>query len=60
MMGRVWLLVNGQLQYRDLRIGRSDGRMTEVVAGNLRRGDKVVTDIQREGVTPPAPAPASR
>lgn len=63
LAGRVWLVSGETLTPRDIRIGRSDGRMTEVVAGNLRRGDKVVTDILQPGQLPApgtAPAPASR
>jgi HlyD family secretion protein len=59
MMGRVWVLSGAKPEPRDLRIGRTDGHMTEVVAGPLRRGDKVITDIAAPGTTPP-PAPASR
>ena len=58
LAGRVWLVTPAGLAARDIRIGRTDGRMTEVVAGNLRRGDKVVTDITAPGATPPAPSPA--
>lgn len=60
IVGRVWLMGPAGLTPRDIRTGRSDGRMTEVVAGNLRRGDKVVTDIVAPGQTAPGTAPASR
>jgi HlyD family secretion protein len=53
MMGRVWVLNGLKPEPRDLRVGRSDGHMTEVVGGNLRRGEKVITDIAAPGTTPP-------
>jgi HlyD family secretion protein len=58
LVGRVWVLNGVQAQARDLRVGRSDGRMTEVIAGNIRRGDKVITDITTPGAVP-APGTAS-
>ena len=51
--GRVWVL-NAQKtpEPRDLIIGKSDGRQTEVISGKLDVGEKVITDI----VTPTIPA----
>jgi HlyD family secretion protein len=43
--GRVWVLENARPAARDLRLGRSDGRNTEVLSGNLKSGDRVITDI---------------
>jgi HlyD family secretion protein len=54
MMGRVWVLSGLKPEPRDLRVGRSDGHMTEVVAGNLRRGEKVITDMLAPGAKPPS------
>jgi HlyD family secretion protein len=45
-VGRVWVLENGKPSPRDLRIGRTDGRVTEVIAGELKAGDRVITDTQ--------------
>lgn len=59
LMGRVWVLSGKQLEPRDLHIGRSDGHLTEIVSGPLRRGDRVVSDITPPGATPPAPSPSS-
>ncbi len=42
-MGRVWVLVMNQPEPRDIEIGLSDGRYTQVVAGSLRAGEKVIT-----------------
>jgi multidrug efflux pump subunit AcrA (membrane-fusion protein) len=33
---------------RDLTIGRSDGRNTEVLSGNLKPGEPVITDIANQ------------
>jgi HlyD family secretion protein len=43
--GRVWVLENGKPEARDLKIGRSDGRNTEVISGPVKPGDRVITDI---------------
>jgi HlyD family secretion protein len=43
--GRVWVLENGKPAARDLKIGRSDGRNTEVISGPVKPGDRVITDI---------------
>ena len=51
--GRVWVMVDGKApEPRDLIIGKSDGRLTEVLSGKLAVGEKVITDI----VTPTIPA----
>jgi len=43
--GRVWVLENGKPAARDLKIGRSDGRNTEVISGSVKPGDRVITDM---------------
>jgi HlyD family secretion protein len=61
MTGRVWVLTGAKPEPRDLHVGRSDGHMTEVVAGNLRRGEKVITDMLAPGAKPPPQSsPGSR
>jgi len=45
MMGRVWILENNRPVARDLRIGRSNGRSTEVLSDNLKPGEPVITDV---------------
>ena len=45
LVGRVWVLEANKPVPRDLKIGRSDGRNTEIVSGDLHPGDRVVTDV---------------
>src|SRR5258705_4059575 len=45
LKGRVWVLDGKIPGPRDLRIGRSDGRSTEVLSDNLKPGERVITDI---------------
>jgi HlyD family secretion protein len=40
---RVWVMADGRLQARDVTLGLSDGRFTQIVAGPLRAGEPVVT-----------------
>jgi HlyD family secretion protein len=47
VMGRVWTLSENQPAARDLKIGRSDGRNTEVLSGDLHEGERVITDVTR-------------
>jgi HlyD family secretion protein len=42
--GRVWTLQNGQLKAHDLKLGGTDGHATQVIKGDLKPGDKVITD----------------
>jgi HlyD family secretion protein len=44
LVGRVWVMENGTPVPRDLRIGRSDGRNTQVLSGDLMPGDDVIVD----------------
>lgn len=49
---RVWVFVNNQLKpINGLRTGISDGQATELVAGELKEGDKVVTNFIIPGAT---------
>jgi HlyD family secretion protein len=43
---RVWTLVNRQLSEIPIKIGVTDGVMTEVIEGNVQPGMKLVTDIK--------------
>jgi HlyD family secretion protein len=44
--GRVWVLDAKKVpQPRDLIVGDSDGRQSQVISGNLKVGEKVITDI---------------
>lgn len=42
----VWVLENGKPAPRNLRLGLSDGTYTEVVDGELKEGDAVITGIE--------------
>ena len=44
-MGRVWVLEGNRPVPRDLRIGRNDGRNTEVLSGDLKAGEPIITDV---------------
>ena len=43
--GRVWLFENKQLKSVQLRLGVSDGTYSEVVDGDLKEGQEVVTNM---------------
>jgi HlyD family secretion protein len=43
--GRVWVLENGQPVARDVKLGRTDGRSTQVLSGGIKPGDRVITDV---------------
>ncbi|HXI99741.1 MAG TPA: efflux RND transporter periplasmic adaptor subunit [Micropepsaceae bacterium] len=45
VMGRVWVQENNRPVARDLQIGRTDGRNTEVLSGNLKPGEQIITDV---------------
>jgi HlyD family secretion protein len=44
LVGRVWVLENSKPSPRDLRIGRNDGRNTQVLSGDLMPSDAVIVD----------------
>jgi HlyD family secretion protein len=44
--GRVWTVAAGKLVPHDLKLGASDGRMTQVRRGDIAIGDSVVTDVK--------------
>ena len=52
LAGRVWVLEDNRPAARDLMIGRTDGRNTEVLSGDLREGDRVITDVTRRAAAP--------
>ena len=47
--GRVWTFENGRLKPHDLKLGGSDGHSTQVIKGDLKPGDKVITDSKQPG-----------
>lgn len=44
----VWRLRNGKAEPVDVQIGISDGSVTEIVGGNLRENDPVITETKSE------------
>jgi HlyD family secretion protein len=46
MTREVWLLKNGQPAAATVRTGVSNGRLTEIVDGDLKAGDAVIVDYQ--------------
>jgi HlyD family secretion protein len=49
----VWVLERGVPQPREIRIGLSDGRYTEVVSGALAAGESVIVGTTGGSATPP-------
>ena len=45
----VWLLRGGQPQPAPLRVGLSDGSMTEIVEGDVHEGDALIVDASIQG-----------
>jgi len=52
----VWLLDGADPRPVSIRIGVSDGTLTEVADGNLKPGDALVTDIAADDSAPKSPA----
>jgi len=48
-LGRVWTADNAKLQPHDLKLGGTDGHSTVVLKGDLKPGDKVITDSKVAG-----------
>jgi HlyD family secretion protein len=47
--GRVWRLVDGQPEAVPLRLGVSDGRMTEVLKGEIAEGAEIILGTEEAG-----------
>ena len=45
-MQTVWLLRNGQPVAASVTVGATNGKQTEILAGELKEGDKVITDSE--------------
>ena len=43
-LGRVWVKSGNSMKPHDLKLGRSNGHVTQVLSGDLKAGDAVVTD----------------
>lgn len=48
-LGRVWTQEKGKLKPHDLKLGGTDGRHTQVLRGDVKPGDKVITDSKTPG-----------
>lgn len=48
-LGRVWTLEKGKLKPHDLKLGGTDGHSTQVLTGDLKPGDSVITDAKTPG-----------
>jgi HlyD family secretion protein len=55
----VWLLRDGKPQMVSLRVGLSDGNLTELIEGDLHEGDPLILDAAATDAQPEAAAPAS-
>ena len=51
--GRVWTESGKTLKPHDLRLGATDGRSTQVLTGDLKPGEEVVTDLADKPPKPP-------
>jgi HlyD family secretion protein len=54
----VWLLRDGKPQTVPLRVGLSDGNLTELIEGDLHEGDALIVDAAATEGQPEAAAPA--
>jgi HlyD family secretion protein len=52
--GRVWIESGGTLKPRDLRLGATDGHLTQVLSGDLKPGAAVVTDLANKPDSKPS------
>lgn len=48
LMGKVYILENGKLETKKVKVGISDGRFTEISSNSLKAGDKVVVGENQE------------
>jgi RND family efflux transporter, MFP subunit len=48
-LGRVWTVENKKLKAHDLKLGGSDGHFTQVLKGDIKPGDQVITDAKMPG-----------
>jgi HlyD family secretion protein len=52
--GRVWLYTGGQLRPVRVRVGISDGQVSELIEGDLQPGTELVTNISTGNATRPS------
>ena len=48
-LGRIWTVENGKLKPHDLKLGGTDGHSTQVIKGDIKPGDSVITDSKAAG-----------
>jgi HlyD family secretion protein len=53
-VGRVWVLAGEKLEPRDLRLGHTDGKNTEVLGGRLKPAEEVVANLTEAARADPA------
>lgn len=59
--GRLWVVgSDGMPQAVDVRLGLSDGGMTEILDSSLKAGNEVITGLQTVARSKPARAPGPR
>jgi HlyD family secretion protein len=57
--GRVWVVGDdGKPKSIEVRLGLTDGAMTEIVSGDVREGSEVITGVQTAGTKTGSGAPA--
>jgi len=44
--GRVWVVSGNSLKARDLKLGSTDGRYTQVLSGEIAAGDQLATELK--------------
>ena len=52
----VWVLTAGQPKQLQVKVGVSDGTVSELVEGEVHEGDLLITDVQSKDGAKPAPA----
>jgi len=52
--GTVWVLAGGEIKPVGVQLGITDNRNTEIVGGELKAGDRVVTGENTNGTKPPS------
>jgi HlyD family secretion protein len=55
LLGKVYVLENGKLEAKKVKVGISDGRFTEISSDKLKVGDKVVVGENQEDTSTSAP-----
>ncbi len=56
----IWVLRNGRPESVEVKTGLSDGTVTEVVSGDLKEGDQVITEASGGSIKPASSGPPPR